>query len=159
MSEKIGKVFGEFLEKEIFNEEKVQEKQPVEPTKVKCGNFIDRGDYIELKKPAYVFGDMIHAIEKYGSPTRLSYSEAIDYCEKLNIEKLGGLDDWRIPNISELEAIQSFQDLCGIKFKGSFYVSTTRIVMLGQHRAVLGHKEDRRESVLDRGPFYVICIR
>ena len=58
----------------------------------------------------------------YGSPTRLSYSEAIDYCEKLNIEKLGAFDDWRIPNISELKAVYAVKDICGIKkCRSSFY--------------------------------------
>ena len=160
MSEKIGRIFGEFLEKEIFNEEKVQEKQSVEPTKVKGDNFVDRGDYIELKKPAYVFGYVIHAIEKYGSPEGvMSIKEAYDYAKKLNAEKMGGFSDWRLPNRYELKYLKSVQDECGINFKGMKYASARDSLIMYYFTIVLGHPENCAESSQKQRGLYVICVR
>ena len=161
MSEKIGKVFGEFLEKEIFDEEKVQEKQPVKPTKVNGENFIDRGDYIELAKPV-VINDRttIHAIEKYGSPEGvMSIKEAYDYAKKLNAEKMGGFSDWRLPNRYELKYLKSVQDECGINFKGGKYASARDGLIMGYFTIVLGHPENCGENSRNQKGYYVICVR
>lgn len=78
-------------------------------------NYIDRGDYIELVKPA----GRIKMIEKIGSRNPLQKKKAYEYARNLN---LGGLTGWKLPGIRELLAIYVIKDICGIKkYKSSFY--------------------------------------
>lgn len=55
-------------------------------------NFVDRGKYVELRKPMF----NICMIEK--GLTRYSRDNAIKYAKTL---RLGGYTDWRIPNVYE----------------------------------------------------------
>ena len=121
--------------------------------------FIDRGDYIELAKPVIFRDSTIHAIEKYGSPVKLFVSEAFDYADKLNIEKMGGFSDWRVPSHDELRYLKSIQDKCGINFKGDRYMSSEFAFMHGQITALLGDPEKCHESRQNCSGYYVICVR
>ncbi|MBO4698674.1 DUF1566 domain-containing protein [bacterium] len=75
--------------------------------------FIDRGDYIELSKPIC----NIRMIEK-GAKSSVNYFEAEEYAKNL---RLGGFDDWRIPNEKELRIIYKIKDFCGIEIYDSFF--------------------------------------
>ena len=121
--------------------------------------FIDRGDYIELVKPVVFSDSTIHAIEKYGSPVKVSIGEGFEYADKLNVEKMGGFSDWRVPSHDELRYLKSIQDKCGINFKGDRYMSSKFAFMHGQITAVLGDPEKCHESRLKRSGYYVICVR
>lgn len=123
-------------------------------------DFIDRGDYIELAEPVKLdSGKTIHAIEKYGSPVKLHVPDAFRYADKLNIEKMGGFDDWHLPDPAELKYLRSVQDKCGINFKGDCYMSSKFMFMIGWLHLILGNPEKRHESRLNRGYYYVICVR
>jgi len=122
--------------------------------------FIDRGDYIELAEPVKLdSGKTIHAIEKYGSPVKLDVCDAFRYADKLNIEKMGGFEDWHVPSPEELKYLRSVQDKCGINFKGDCYMSSKFMFMIGWLHLILGNPEKRHESRLNRGYYYVICVR
>ncbi|MBO4699939.1 acyl carrier protein [bacterium] len=87
--------------------------------KVNEDNFIDRGDYIELKEP---IGN-IRMIEKVCSPHEMNWYEAIQYAENL---RKGGFTDWRVPTKDELLEIYKIKDICGIhKDEGWFWSSST----------------------------------
>lgn len=73
-------------------------------------NFIDCGDYIELKKPV---GD-ISMIQKYPSEFTMTLDDAVKYSAKL---KLGGIDGWRLPTIEDIEILHKICNVCGIRGK------------------------------------------
>ncbi|MBO4699884.1 DUF1566 domain-containing protein [bacterium] len=78
-------------------------------------DYIDHGDYIELKKPI----GRVKMIEKYGSVEPIEWEKARNYAKRL---RRGGLNDWRLPKISELKAVYAIKDICGIKkCRSSFY--------------------------------------
>ncbi|MBO4698692.1 DUF1566 domain-containing protein [bacterium] len=80
-------------------------------------NFIDRGDYIELKKPV---GD-ISMIQKCPSELEMTLDDAVKYSARLN---LGGFDGWRLPTIEDIEILHKICNVCGISGKlSSVWVS------------------------------------
>jgi len=98
---------------------KLKDLQMNEKLALECGfdileefrtNFIDRGDYIELKKP--ICG--ISMIQKYPSENEMEWEESQKYAEQLRI---GGFCGWRVPSIEELEILYKIKDVCGIKEK------------------------------------------
>lgn len=68
-------------------------------------NFIDKGDYIELKKPI----GTIKKIQK--GCVRRNFSNAEKYAKNLALDGGG----WRLPTKEELETIYKIKDVCGIK--------------------------------------------
>jgi len=70
--------------------------------------FLDRGDYIELKKPV----GNIRMIEKGCSNYMMDWNHAMEYAENL---RKGGFTDWRVPTKEELEIIYKIKDACGIE--------------------------------------------
>ena len=80
-------------------------------------NFIDKGDYIELRRP---IGN-IRMIQK-GFAEDKTWYEAMDYAKEL---RLGDFDDWRVPTKEELEEIYKIKDACGIEPGGSLWSSST----------------------------------
>lgn len=87
-------------------------------------NFIDRGDYIELKKP---IGN-IRMIEKGSSNYMMDWNHAIEYAENL---RKGGFYDWRIPTKEELQIIYKIKDGCGIgKVNAWWFWSSTNFECL-----------------------------
>jgi len=70
-------------------------------------NFIDRGDYIELRNPV----GNIHMIEKGYSSENKEWHEAKRYAENL---RKGGFNDWRIPTKQELEFIYKTKEVSGV---------------------------------------------
>ena len=84
-------------------------------------NFIDRGDYIELERPLVdVCGNYIKAITKQQPIMYLS--NAMEYAKTL---RLGGFNDWRVPTKDELYEIYKIRNVCGIKFDGTNYLSSS----------------------------------
>ena len=100
------------------------EKRPAEVSKVSDPysklNFIDKGDYIELKKP---IGN-IRMIQKGFAEDR-TWRKAMDYAKEL---RLGDFDDWRVPTKEELEEIYKIKDACGIEPGGSWFWSSSTYV-------------------------------
>ena len=81
-------------------------------------NFIDRGDYIELKEPIgsirMIQKDWIVHKPNWLSPKyeTFDWETALDLAERLDI---GGFNDWRIPTIEEFKIIDKIKDVCEIK--------------------------------------------
>ena len=81
-------------------------------------NFIDRGDYIELKKPIgsirMIQKDWIVHKTNWLSPKydTFDWATALELAERLDI---GGFNDWRIPTIEEFKIIDKIKGVCGIK--------------------------------------------
>ena len=117
-------------------------------------NFVDRGDWIELKEPF----KGIKMIERYGSAKKTVYDDAEDYLENLNIEKLGGFDDWEIPTDKDLTALAEIQNICGVKFKGDYYWSSSDHYFIGKLGKILGFIPKGKKATGANG-CYVICIR
>ena len=69
-------------------------------------NFIDKGDYIELKKPI----GTIKKIQK--DYVRRNFSNAEKYADNLALDGFGG---WRLPTKEELKIIYKIKDVCGIE--------------------------------------------
>ena len=87
-------------------------------------NFIDRGEYIELKKP---IGN-IRMIEKGCSNYMMDWNHAIEYAENL---RKGGFTDWRVPTKEELQIIYKIKDVCGIgKVNAWWFWSSTNFACL-----------------------------
>lgn len=76
-------------------------------------NFIDKGDYIECRKP--IKG--ITMIQKGYSPN-MNWDDAEKYAQEL---KLGGFNDWQIPLIQELDILYNIREICGIKQPSCFW--------------------------------------
>ena len=91
-------------EKELHNKELEQTTNAIAELK---NNFIDRGDYIELKQPL----SGITMIQKDYS-TDLHWTDAEKYSNSLN---LGGFTDWVIPTKEELSVLFKIKDLCCLK--------------------------------------------
>lgn len=70
-------------------------------------NFIDKGDFIECRKP--IKG--IAMIQK-GYSENLNWENVEKYAKSI---RLGNFDDWLIPSIDELKMLYSIKDICGIK--------------------------------------------
>ena len=75
-------------------------------------NFIDKGDYIELKKPI----GTIKKIQK--GYVRRNFSNAEKYADKLALD---GFHNWRLPTKEELQTIYRIKDVCGIKNVGGLF--------------------------------------
>lgn len=69
-------------------------------------NFIDKGYYIELKKPI----GTIKKIQK--GYVRRNFSNAEKYADNLALDGFGG---WRLPTEKELKIIYKIKDVCGIE--------------------------------------------
>lgn len=76
-------------------------------------NFVDRGDYIECRKP--IKG--ITMIQK-GYSQNMNWNEAERYAKEL---RSGGFDDWQIPLIEELDILYNIKEICGIKQSTCFW--------------------------------------
>lgn len=99
-----------------------------------------------------------------GLATVLRWSEAIDYCGTLS---LGGFDDWRLPNIKELQSISVMttynaaidQGIFPNTFNGGFWSSTT-YAQLPQDAWIVtfdyGYTAHHLKTVLTN---YVRCVR
>ena len=86
-------------------------------------NFIDKGDYIELKKPI----GTIKKIQK--GCVRRNFSNAEKYAKNLALDGGG----WRLPTIDELGEIYEIKDICGIeKVSGIFWDSTGGTLNFGK---------------------------
>ncbi|MBR4531343.1 hypothetical protein IKO70_02905 [bacterium] len=82
-------------------------------------NFIDKGDYIELKKPI----GTIKKIQK--GCVRRNFSNAEKYANNLALDGGG----WRLPTKEELKTIYKIKDVCGIKnVDGLFWCSKKNVV-------------------------------
>ncbi len=82
-------------------------------------NFIDKGDYIELKKPI----GTIKKIQK--GYVRRNFSNAEKYAKNLALDGGG----WRLPTKEELKTIYKIKDVCGIKnVDGLFWCSKKNVV-------------------------------
>ena len=80
-------------------------------------NFIERGDYIELKNP--IFG--IKMIQKWCEFVR--WDDAKNYSQNLG---LGGFVDWRIPTLNELKALKSIINICDCPYQYYIFWCSTR---------------------------------
>lgn len=108
-------------EKMIFVLQKIVEMskpESFEKFKYSPENFIDKGDYIELKVP---IGN-IRMIEKVCSPKEMNWNDAMQYAKKL---RKGGFSDWRVPTKDELLEIYRIKDICGIKTDGEWVWSSS----------------------------------
>ncbi len=80
-------------------------------------DFIDHGEYIELKNPI----GKIRMIEKYQDEELdvncdVPWNRALEYAKRL---RKGGFTDWRIPTVGELLVISKLDDDLGISCCGS----------------------------------------
>lgn len=71
-----------------------------------AANFIDRGDYVELKIPL----GRIKMIQKSAKRV-LKFAKAEEYAQDLS---LGGFSDWVLPTQEELYEVFKIKDLAGI---------------------------------------------
>jgi hypothetical protein len=101
-----------------------------------ASRFVDNGDgtltdsctgLMWQKTTADVNGDGQVNTELHGADS-VSWEEALQYCESL---ELGGHDDWRLPNVRELESIvdygrcyPSIDPIFGLEY-GTYWSSTT----------------------------------
>ena len=76
-------------------------------------NFIDRGDYIEFKKPIGTIR-MIQKVGKKMSGPKAEFLEELDiYLKNL---RSGGYSDWRIPTAEECKIIDQIKVFSGINY-------------------------------------------
>ena len=80
-------------------------------------NFIDKGDYIELKYPI----GTISMIQK-GCSEYISWEDAAHYAENIGF---GGFKDWRVPTKEELQTIYKIRNICGIIPKNDWFWSSS----------------------------------
>ena len=72
--------------------------------------FIDKGDYIDLSKLTKPICNNIHMIEKELKP--MDYFDAEEYVRNLRI---GGFDDWRLPDLNDFRIISEIGGLYSTK--------------------------------------------
>lgn len=80
-------------------------------------NFIDKGEYIEFKKPIAGILMVQKVVEK-----DLTWEKAEDFASNL---KLGGYNDWIIPYAKDLRLLQSIKDACGLGLIDGFLWSSS----------------------------------
>lgn len=89
-------------EKELKSKISVLEESPL---------FIDKGDYIDLSKLTKPICNNIHMIEK-----ELKYMDYFDAEEYVRNLRIGGFDDWRLPDLNDFEILSKIDNLyCKIK--------------------------------------------
>ena len=88
-------------------------------------NFIDCGNYIELKKPI----DGINMIQKYCN-IDVTIKAAIDYAGKLNI---GGFTDWQIPSIDNLKTLYKLNSAYNIIHNDGVFWSSSMFERSREH--------------------------
>ena len=126
----------------------------------KCGrkidligyNFIDRGDYIELRNP---IGN-IRMIEKVCSPDTNNWNEASLYAQNL---RKGGFTDWRLPTKDELLEIYKIKDICGINKNEYWFWSSSPAELYGYAVDVCFNDGHVGLDIKCTGLAYFRCVR
>ena len=104
--------------------------------------------------------------ESEGSPDRMSWDDAHDYCERLNSSKFCGYTDWRLPTRTELFTLidDTRFDPCikvipGLSCQSSYYWSATPYAYLTTNAWYVYFGNGDVSSNGKASSYYVRCVR
>ncbi len=83
-------------------------------------NFVDKGDYIELKKA--IGGITMFDKDCWKCMSWMSWNDALEYAESLEV---GGFNDWRLPTREELVIIRKIRCFLEIEIEHTFWSSNS----------------------------------
>lgn len=69
-------------------------------------DFVDNGDGTVTDTATGLMWQKFEVVDDEGEVRAMNWEEALDYCETL---MLAGYDDWRLPNINELQSIVDYK--------------------------------------------------
>lgn len=142
-------------EKIIVVSQKIREMsktESFEKFKYSPENFIDKGDYIELK----VSIGNIRMIEKVCSPNKMNWNDAMQYAKNL---RKGGFRDWHVPTKEELLEIYKIKDICWINENDGLFWSSSVWSGYSDFACYVFFYDGNVNNVNVGHNYYVRCVR
>jgi hypothetical protein len=70
------------------------------------GHLVDNGDNTVTDTATGLMWQQLEVVDELNAVSPMTWEEALSYCETL---ELAGYDDWRLPNINELQSITDYE--------------------------------------------------